>query len=182
MMYRELHVFEKSTHLFWGLAILVCTAGGTYLLAGSFVSMDWNFFKPDQFFALVLFAISFWGIIKLSEPLYHFILFIDDEFLVIDVKKGEIQADTIKIPVKDIKALKFAPHYPRSSDEALFDFSTSYHLLYQKRGSARFQKLLGTQSASITLKVDDIADIMRFITEHNPNIRIPDEQAAYFNL
>lgn len=182
MTYRELHVFEKNTHLFWGLVILVCTAVGTYLLAGSFVTMDWNFFRPDQFFALVLFVISFWGIIKLSDPLYHFILYIDRDLLVIDVKKGEIQADTIKVPVNDIQALKFAPHYPRSSDEALFDFSTSYHLLYQERGSAQFQKLLGTQSASITLKVDDIADIMRFIKEHNPNISIPDEQAAYFNL
>lgn len=181
-MYRELHVFEKSTHLFWGLAILVCTAGGTYLLAGSFISMNWNLFKLDQLLALGLFIISFTGIIKLSEPLYHFILYMDDSLLVIDIKKGEMQADTIKIPVNDIKAMKFAPHFPRSSDEALFDFSTSYHLLYKKRGSAKFQKLLGTQSASITLKVDDIADIMRFITEHNPNISIPDEQAAYFNL
>lgn len=182
MTYRKLHVIEKNTHLFWGLVILVCTAVGTYLLAGSFVTMDWNFFRPDQFFALVLFAISFWGIIKLSDPLYHFILYVDHEQLVIDVKKGEIQTDTIKIPVNDIRTLKFAPHHPRSSDEALFDFSTSYHLLYQKHGAARFQKLLGTQSASITLKVDDIADIMRFITEHNPDILIPDEQAAYFNL
>jgi hypothetical protein len=181
-MYRELHVFEKSTHLFWGLAILVCTAGGTYLLAGSFISMNWNLFKLDQLLALGLFVISFTGIIKLSEPLYHFILYMDDNLLVIDIKKGEMQADTIKIPVNDIKAMKFAPHYPRSSDEALFDFSTSYHLLYQKRGFSKFQKLLGTQSASITLKVNDIADIMRFITEHNPDITIPDEQAAYFNL
>jgi hypothetical protein len=181
-MYRELHVFEKSTHLFWGLAILVCTAGGTYLLAGSFISMNWNLFKLDQLLALGLFIISFTGIIKLSEPLYHFILHMEGDMLVIDIKKGEIKADTIKIPVKDITALKFAPHFPRSPDEALFDFSTSYHLLYKKRGSGTFQKLLGTQSASITLKVDDIADIMRFITEQNPDISIPDEQATYFNL
>lgn len=181
-MYQELHVFEKSTSLFWGLAILVSTAAGTYLLAGSFISMDWNIFKLEQLLALGLFSISFLGIIKLSEPLYHFILYMDDDMLTIDIRKGDIQADTIKIPVEDIQALKFAPHYPRKSDEALFDFSTSYHLLYKKRGSSKYQKLLGTQSASITLKVDDIANIMRFITEHNPEIAIPDEQSAYFNL
>lgn len=181
-MYRELHVIEKSTNLFWGLTILVCTSVGTYLLAGSFVTMDWNFFKPNQFFALTLFVISFWGIIKLSEPLYHFILYFKDDLLTIEIHKGSIKTDTIQISADQIEALKFAPHYPRSSDEALFDFSTSYHLLYKERGSAKLQKLLGDQSASITLKVDDIANIMRFITERNPNISIPREQASYFNL
>lgn len=181
-MQNELHVFEESTHLFWGLVILVCTAGGTYLLAGSFTSPGWGPFHLEQLFALGLFVLSFRGIIKLSEPLYHFILYFEDELLVIDIKKGDIQTETLRIPVREIEILKFDPHYPRSSDEALFDFSTSYHLLYRKRGAATFEKLLGAQSASITLKVNDIADIMRFITEHNPDITIPHEQATYFNL
>ncbi|MDZ7680593.1 MAG: hypothetical protein U5J63_02505 [Fodinibius sp.] len=62
MIHDELHVFEKSANLFWGLVILVCTAGGTYLLAGTFVSMDWEPFRPDQLFALALFSLSFWGL------------------------------------------------------------------------------------------------------------------------
>lgn len=181
-MYKELHIFEKGTHLFWGLVILVCTAVGTYLLAGSFVSMDLDPFKLDQLFALGLFALSFWGIIQLSEPLYHFILYSEDDVLVIDIKKGDIHTDSLRIPFNEIRKIKFAPHHPRSSDEALFDFSTNYHLLYQKSGSTDFEKLLDVQSASITLKVDDIAKIMRFISKHNPDVTIPQEQAAYFNL
>jgi len=181
-MHEELHVFEKSTNLFWGLTILICTAAGTYLLAGSFVSMNWDPFKLDQLVALGLFIISFTGIIKLSEPLYHFILHHKEGFLTIDIKKGEVHTDTIRIPVEDIQELKFAPHDPRSADEALFDFSTNYHLLYKKKHQSTYNKLLGLESASITLKVDDIAKIMRFIKQHNSNVAIPREQASYFNL
>lgn len=181
-MHDELHVFEKSTHLFWGLAILVCTAGGTYLLAGSFVSMNFDPFKLDQLLALGLFIISFTGIIKLSEPLYHLTLYFDEDRLMIDIQKGDVKTDTIQIPVKQIEELKFAPHNPRSSDEALFDFATNYHLLYRTRNHSDFKKLLGLESASITLKVDDIADIMRFIRQRNPDVIIPSQQASYFNL
>jgi hypothetical protein len=182
VIHEELHVFEKSANLFWGLVILVCTAGGTYLLAGTFVSMDWEPFRPDQLFALGLFSLSFWGIIQLSEPLYHFILYFENDVLTIDIKKGEVHTQTIEIAATDIEALKFAPHKPRSADEALFDFSTDYHLLYKKRSASGYQKLLGLQAAAITLKVDDIAKIMRFISEHNPEISIPRDQASYFNL
>ena len=181
-MHEELHVFEKSTNLFWGLTILICTAAGTYLLAGSFVSINWDPFKFDQLLALGLFIISFTGIIKLSEPLYHFILYYKEGFLTIDIKRGEVHTDTIRIPVEDIQELKFAPHDPRSADEALFDFSTNYHLLYKKKHQSTYNKLLGLESASITLKVDDIAKIMRFIKQHNSNVAIPREQASYFNL
>lgn len=181
-MQKELHVFEESTHLFWGLVILVCTAGGTYLLAGSFVSMDLDPFKLDQLIALGLFSISFWGIIKLATPLYHFILHFEDDVLIIDIKKGDLHTNTLRIPVHEINELKFAPHEPRSANEALFDFSTNYHLLYKTRNTPNFEKLLGDQSTSIALKVDDIANIMRFISNRNLDIRIPREQAEYFSL
>lgn len=181
-MNKELHIFEKSAHLFWGLVILVCTAIGTYLLAGSFVTMHWSFLNLNQLAALALFAISFWGIIKLSEPLYHLTLFFDDRLLVIEVRKGDLHTDTFQIPVDEIQELRFAPHDPRSADEALFDFSQNYHLLYKTTDSLDYKKLLGLQSAAITLKVDDIADIMRFISSRNSQISIPPEQASYFNL
>lgn len=182
MRHKELHVFEESNHLFWGLIILVSTALGTYLLVGSFVTMEWYPFNIRQLLALAFFGISFSGIIKLSEPLYHFILYFEKDILIIDIKKGDVKTDTLQIPVDYIQHLKFAPHDPRDADEALFDFSTNYHLLYKKKDDAAFHKLLGDQSASITLKVDDIADIMRFISKRNPNVEIPREQAAYFNL
>lgn len=181
-MQKELHVFEESAHLFWGLVILVCTSSGTYLLAGSFVSLALDPFKLKQLIAMGLFALSFWGIIKLATPLYHFALHFEGDTLIIDIKKGELQTDRLEVHVQEISELKFAPHEPRSSNEALFDFSTSYHLLYKKSDGPNFKKLLGDQSASITLKVNDIANIMRFISDRNNAIQIPNEQAAYFNL
>lgn len=182
-MERELHVFEEGSSVFWALIILVCSASGTYLLSGSFVSMDWDPFKIDQLVALGLFLISFRGIFKISDPLYHFTFYFkEDDLLVIDIKKGELEIDTITIPVREIEGLKFAPHFPRSSDEALFDFSTTYHLMFKSKGHPEYQKLLDLESSSITLKVDDIAKIMRFISNRNQDIAIPQEQAAYFNL
>jgi hypothetical protein len=178
----KITVFEQTNNLFWGLLVLICTAGGTYLLAGSFISLNWDFFKVEQLLALVLFVISFWGIIKLSEPPYNFLLYFKDKQLYIEIKKGNLRTKTLQIPVKEIEELKFTPHDPRSSDEALFDFSANFHLLYRKKDDVSFQKLLGTESAAITLKVDDIGKIMHFITDHNPNIMIPQEQAQYFSL
>ncbi|HKK44129.1 MAG TPA: hypothetical protein VJ964_01320 [Balneolaceae bacterium] len=181
-MERELHVFEEGAYLFWGLVILICAAGGTFMLTGSFVSLDWDLSKLQQLAALGLYLLSFWGIFKVSDSHYHLIIYFEGDLLVIIVKKGTIHIDTLKIPVKDIEALKFSSHYPRSSNEALFDFSKSYHLMYRAHADTSYRQLFDIESGSITLKVDDIANIMRFITERNPEIKIPREQAEYFNL
>lgn len=179
-MYQELHILEEETNLFWGLIILVCTASGTYVLAGAFA--DWNLFGFDQMLALGLFLISFWGIFKLSEPLYLFIFTFERDDLLIEIKKGEIEIDRFKINVHDIKEMRYSSHFPRSSGEALFDFSTSYHLLWRKHGEQDFQKMLNLKNDHFTLKVEDIAKIMRFIKRKNSEIIIPEEQAAFFNL
>jgi hypothetical protein len=144
--------------------------------------MDWDFSKLRQIAALTLFILSFWAIFKISDPHYHLILHFENDLLVINIKKGEIRTDTLQIPIKDIKALKFVSHFPRTRNEALFDFSRSYQLMYQTHGDDSFKKLLDIESGTITLKVDDIANIMRFITKRNREINIPREQAEYFNL
>ncbi|WP_138429530.1 hypothetical protein [Fodinibius saliphilus] len=182
MVYNELHIFEESQHLFWGLVIFVCTSLGTYLLAGSFIFIDWNMFNPNQVAALILFLISFRGIFILSEPLYKFVLYFEERTLIIEISKGTLYENTIKIPVDNIESLKFTSHNERKPSEALFDFSTSYHLMYQSRENASYHKLIDVESASITLKVEDIADIMRFIKKEKPEVHIPKEQATYFNL
>lgn len=180
-MERELHIFEEGAYLFWGLVILVSTAGGTYLLTGSFViDSHWSILR--QAAALILFLISFWGIYKVSDSHFHLTLFFEGAMLNILIRKGNLQTNAVTIPVNEIEALKFTSHYPRSSGEALFDFSRSYHLLYRTHTDPTFRRLLDVESGTITLKVDDIADIMRFITERNPGIHIPKEQAEYFNL
>ncbi|HEX6981406.1 MAG TPA: hypothetical protein VF181_01490 [Balneolaceae bacterium] len=180
-MYQKLHIFEEETNLFWGLIILICASAGTFILSDSFIS-EWSLLNADQLSALALFLISFLGIYKLSEPLYHFIFFFENDILIIKIKKGELDVDSFSIPVRDIEALKFSPHYPCSSNEALFDFSMNYHLMWRKKNEPDYRKLLDLESANFTLKVNDIADIMRFILQQNPNVSIPKAQADYFNL
>lgn len=182
MMQQELHILEEEANLFWGIAILVCTAGGTFLLAGTFISMNWNILNFRQFTAIILFFISFWGIFRLSEPRYHFIFRFDEDILVIDKYKGSIHFDSHRIAADNIEALKFAPDSPRSKNEALFDFSRTYHLMWKTKNNNRFQRMLSVESSRFTLKVDDIAKIMRFIRNRVPEVRIPSEQETYFNL
>lgn len=181
-LHRELHVFEKNNHLVWGLIIFVCSSAGTYLMANSAFFMDWSLFSAKHIGALILLGISFRGIFILSDPLYHFVLYFENRTLVIEINKGEIKQKTQRISVDDFESLKFTPHTPRKSGEAMFDFATSYHLLYRQKGETEYRRLLETESDSITLKVDDLATIMRFIKDRNSEIYIPDEQARYFNL
>lgn len=181
-MQQELHIFEEETNLFWGLIILVCTAAGTYLLAGTFVTMDWNVLTFRQMAALLLFFISFWGVFRLSEPLYHFIFHFEEDTLVIDIHKGSVQVNTHKLPIDKVEALRFSPDTPRSKKEALFDFSRTYHLMWRPKNETNFRRMVSVESSNFTLKVDDIAKIMRFIRSRAPDIHIPSEQERYFNL
>lgn len=168
--------------MLWGFLILICTGLGTYLLAGSFIFIRWDMFNLNQVGALLLFLISFWSIFKLSEPQYHFIIYFEEQMLVIRTKKGQTETNILKLDVNDITKLQFAPHTPRKSNEAHFDFSSSFHLLFSTKQHPQLSRLIDVPGGSITLKVDDIADIMRFISNKNPDISIPDDQRAYFNL
>jgi hypothetical protein len=180
-MDHELHIFEEETNLFWGLIILICASAGTFILSGSFIS-EWSLLTVDQLAAFALFLISFWGIYKLSQPLYHFIFFFEADHLIIKIKKGGVDLGSLKILVDDIEALKFSSHYPRSTNEALFDFSTSYHLMWRKKDDPGFRKMLDLESANFTLKAEDVAKIIRFIRHRNPNVSVPKGQADYFHL
>ncbi len=182
MKNRQLHIYEEETHLFWAPVILVAAAAATYLLSGVSFSDITAFGGLTQVAALLLLLLSFYGIIKLSEPLYHFVFQLSDRSLIILVKKGERHVTTMDIALKDIEALKFSPGEPRAPGDALFDFSITYHLMWKPKQSSEYRRLLDLGSASFVLKVDDIARIIRFIRTRNPGIYVPPEQASFFNL
>lgn len=179
MTNRELHIIEERAQLFWALLVFVCTCGGTYLLAGAFIFQNWNFFNTDQLGAIVLFLISFWGIYRLTEPRYHFTIYSKERMLVIEIMKGSLDVDTIHIPIDEIEELKFSPYRPRKENEANYDYSTSFHLMYRTANSNSLKKIIDVESGSITLKVKDIAKLMRYIHERNPEITVPESQ-QYF--
>ncbi|TYP95299.1 hypothetical protein LX73_0597 [Fodinibius salinus] len=176
---RELHIIEEQAQLFWALLVFVCTCGGTYLLAGTFIFRSWNFFNLDQLGAIVLFLISFWGIYKITEPRYRFTIYAKKGTLIIEIMKGSLDIDTVHIPIDEIVELKFSPHRRRKENEASYDYSTSFHLMYRTVNSNNFKKVIDVESGSITLKVKDIAKLMRYIHERNPDITVPESQ-QYF--
>lgn len=181
-MNENIHIYEEATNLFWGLVILVSTTMATYLLANAFVSGDWSLTSLNQILALLLISLSFVGILKISEPLYHFTFSIKNQELVINSKKGEQHVHTDTIPLLKIDALKFASYRPRTKGEALFDFSTNYQLMIKKSSDTDFKPLIDIPEAAFTLKVDDIIKVIRYIKRHQPSVQVPREQAEYFNV
>lgn len=181
-MNKDLHIYEEATNLFWGLVILVSTTLATYILANAFVTTGWSFSSLNQIIALLLITLSFVGILKISEPLYHFIFTFEDEKLNIKSYKGEQHIDTHSIPLHEIEGLKFSPFRPREKGEALFDFSTSYQLMIKRSSGTGYRPLIDLEDAAFTLKVDDIVEIIRFIKQYRPSVFVPGEQAGFFNI
>lgn len=181
-MQKELHIYEEATNLFWGLIILVSTTLATYILANAFVTSGWSISSLNQIIALLLISLSFIGILRISEPLYHFKFTIEDRSLKIESFKGEQQVDTDIIPLSEIDELKFSPYRPREKGEALFDFSTNYRLMVKKSSEFGFMPLIELENATFTLKVDDIVKIIRFIKNYRSSVSVPQEQAQFFNI
>ncbi len=130
--------------------------------------------------SLGLFALGIYGIIRISSPLFHFDLYLDDATLIIEIRKGEGRLmDIQKIPLNAISELRIAPHTPRSSGEALFDFAADYHLLYKDKRTSGFQRLIDIEDESFTLKVKDIRKIIGFLAAQNSDIYIPEDQVLF---
>ncbi|NGP76822.1 hypothetical protein G3570_09275 [Balneolaceae bacterium YR4-1] len=182
MRKQELHIYEEATNLFWGLIIVVSTTLATYILANAFVTSGWSISSLNQIIALLLFVLSFVGILKISEPLYHFVFTVEQQKLKIISYKGEQEINTDMISLNDIEGLKFSPYLPRERGEALFDFSTNYKLMYKKGSQFDYQPLIDIEDAAFTLKVDDIIKIIRFIKSYQSSVTVPREQAEFFKI
>lgn len=181
MRKNELHIYEEATNLFWGLVIVVSTTLATYILANAFVTSGWSVSSLNQIIALLLFILSFVGILKISEPLYHFIFSVEQQTLKIEAYKGDQKMNTDLLPLSEIESLKFSPYRPRERGEALFDFSTNYRLMVKKISQFEYTPLINLEDAAFTLKVDDIIKIIRFIKSYQSSVSVPREQSEFFN-
>ncbi|HYW35803.1 MAG TPA: hypothetical protein VE868_10385 [Balneolaceae bacterium] len=180
MNYEKIHIDEEKTYLIWGLSAVVSIAAATYILSDAFVTGSWGTAGYKQFTSLILFIVGIYGIIRISSPLYHFDLYIEDSMLCIKIQKGEQKPlEVQKISLDAIRELRIAPHTPRSSNEALFDFTTNYHLLYKDDRTGNFERLIYLEGETFTLKVKDIRKIIGFLVAHKSDISIPDDQTLF---
>lgn len=180
-MHSELIIYEEETTLLWGLVVVVASAFATYLLGDAFVNEFLFIIGFRQLVALSLFILAFIGILKVTEPLYKFELSADGDRLVIKAYKGEDLEKTLTYRLNEIEELRFAPKTPASEGEALYDFSTNYYVVYRSRLDQNYHKLIDLGDVSFTLKVPDIAKIIRFIRRHDSSINIPAEQEPLFS-
>jgi hypothetical protein len=108
------------------------------------------------------------------------VLLAESQILTIEIwREGDQPLDVQTFDLPSIQELRITPHAPRSPNEALFDFSSSYYLLYRNDEQDDFYRLIDLEDESFTLKVEDLSKIMALIREHNPDIIIPHEQRVY---
>jgi hypothetical protein len=177
--YERIHIDEERTYLIWGLTAIISIADASYLLTGAFTAENWSS-GYMLLISLALFAIGIYGIIRISSPLFHFDLYLNDATLIIEIQKGEGQPiDIQQIPLSAISELRITPHTPRSSGEALFDFAADYHLLYKDKRTSGFQRLIDIEDESFTLKVKDIRKIIGFLAAQNHDILVPEDSILF---
>lgn len=169
----KIHIYEENINLLWIVLGLVATISGAYLLADAFFTNTLQWISFRQIGSLILFVIGFYSIIQLTEPLYHFILYLEDEILKIEIWEGnELHKGTKEVPIYNINEVKTIRHSPRKEGEALFDFATDYHLVYRNSKEEVYQELITLSQQSFTLKLNDIKKIIRFIQQHNHSMKI----------
>lgn len=183
-MQNRLTVYEENTSLIWAPVIVVAAALGTYLLGDILLAEFSGTGTFKQLLVFGLFILSIYGIVRISDPLYKFIFTTGpySDILIIKIYKGEQLAEEVAMPFTEIEALKFSSIFDRERNEALFDLSANYRLLYRKRGERDYRPLLNPGKDSFVLKPDDISKIIRFIRARNPGIYVPEEQANFFDV
>ncbi len=173
----QIHIYEENINLFWGLIGLLTVASGTYLLADAFFGSSWTFLGLQQISSLILFALGFYAIFQLTSPLYNFIIKLQDDVLHIEIWQGsETQLKIKQIELNEIIELKIAPHTPRKENEALFDFSANYHLLYRAGQEPVWHPFLELENHSFTLKIEDIRKIAQLLKRNNATINMRSNQ------
>ncbi|MBN2733083.1 MAG: hypothetical protein JXR26_11695 [Balneolaceae bacterium] len=178
----KINIDEENTQLIWGLVAVVSIAAATYMLTNAFMAGSWHWAGYKQLMSMALFIIGFYGITRISTPLYHFVLSISESTLQIEIwQESEHPIDIKTVQLNSIEELRIAPHTPRAPNEALFDFSTSYYLLYKTTDNDNFKRFISLEGESFTLKVDDIKKVMDFLVSHNPAIHVPDENTIFLN-
>lgn len=176
----KIHIEEENTQIIWGLVAVVSIGLATYVLINAFMAASWHWAGYKQLLSMALFIIGFYGIIRVSTPLFQFVLRIRGNILEIEIWRESDRPLSVKtFPLDEIAELRIAPHNPRNSKEALFDFSTNYHLLFRTVDNDEFVRLIKLEGESFTLKVDDIKRIIQFLRNHQNSIKVPSEPTLF---
>lgn len=178
MHYERIHIDEEKNTLVWGFITVVAIAIAGFLLINAFFVGGLTVVKLVLF--LVLISVAGFGIVRATSPVYHFELSIHDAALTIEISRSDEQIfDKQEIPLSNISELRIAPHTPRSQNEALFDFSTSYYLLYRDKRGDSYERLIYPDGKLFSFKVKDIRKIIGFLAAHNKDIHIPPDHELF---
>jgi hypothetical protein len=179
LQYEKIHIDEEKNNLIWYLIIAVAVAIAAFWLIDAFIVSNGRIIFYRLVPALVLIAIAAYGIVNVTKPLYHFDLFIKESALIIDIYKGDDEhLDRQELPLSEINELRIAPHTPRLENDALFDFTTNYYLLYQNN-QGDYERLIYPGEKLFSFKVKDIRKIIGFLSTRDETIYIPPDQELF---
>lgn len=170
---QQITVEENHYRFLWGLITFMCLLTGAVL----FDPLQNSGSEFEQYGLIVvismLFTSGIWGIYRTIQPIYTAELKIKGDQLTIDIYFGENQVKNYAIVLENIHSLTFHHRTPPGPDEALYDFSTDYIAVYRTADSERYRPLIDISPELMTMKIQDIADIISFIRKFNADVHIP---------
>jgi hypothetical protein len=180
LQYEKIHIDEERNNLLWYLITIVAIALAAFLLIDAYLAVVVGIVFYKLAITLLLIGVAAYSVTQINKPVYHFDLSIDDSMLIIDVYKGDYEpSDRQKLPLSEIGELRIAPHVPRKQNEALFDFTTNYYLLYRNNSARDYKRLIYPGRKFFTFKVEDIRKMIAFLSAHDETLLIPSDQELF---
>ncbi len=180
MQYEKIHIDEERNNLLWYLITIVAIALAAFLLIDAYLAVVVGIVFYKLAITLLLIGTAAYSVTQINKPLYHFDLSIVDSILIIDVYEGDNEtANRQELSLSEIGELRIAPHIPRKQNDALFDFTTNYYLLYRNNPAENYKRLIYPGKKLFTFKVEDIRKMIGFLTTHDETLLIPPDHELF---
>lgn len=181
-MAAEIRIYEEHSKLLWSMIVLVGGAFGIVYLNRLLFTEETYMIILHGIISFSAFFFAVKGVLKVAENLYHFVFYVKDKQLHIDVYKGDPFIKNLQYPLAAIDQLSFRSSRRRGPEEALLDYSTSYYLMVKTMDDINPHPMIEVDGNFFSLKVDDISRIIKYIRRHNPNIDVPEPDRSFLNI
>ncbi len=179
---QKMTVEENHYRFVWVLVTVVSLATGVVLFDP--LQNSASLFEEYGLIILIsfLFTTGIWGIYKIIQPIYTVILHIDEPVLNVTIFYGDAPVNKYSLSLDRIHIVTFQHRTPPSSNEALYDFATDYLAVYRSDDENNFQPLIDIAPEKMALKINDIADIIRFLRKYRSSIQIPEDDRSILGI
>jgi hypothetical protein len=180
---RSITVEENHYRFVWGLITVLCLLVGSLLFNP--LQNSGSTFEQYGLVTVIsmLFTSGIWGIYRTLQPIYSAELkVVDTHHLNIKIYYGEDPIKQYTLDIRAIQSVTFRHRVPPGPGEALYDFSTDYLIVYQTGPDLPVQPLIDISPEYMTLKLQDIKEIIYYLKHYNPSIDVPTRDKKILGL